>query len=89
MKIMPRKVILVEFPELLSYAQEIGIDWGTANDVLVKDKICPMYEQNSCEYYFSDHAREEDSYGYSDATVRILVGFMIKHDLDWFTLIND
>ena len=90
---MVRRVNLVDFTELLHYAQSIGISWNEANDILVKDEVPPMYECNSREYYLSDYVSDkgdnEAPYGESEASVRILVGFMINEEIDGFTLVND
>jgi hypothetical protein len=90
---MPKTVQLVEFSEVLSYAESIGISWNTAHEYLVNDGIPPMYERNSCEYYFSELVYNPDGHkwapSYSHETYRIMVGFMVKENLGGFTLIND
>jgi hypothetical protein len=91
---MPRSVFLVEFSDLLGYAQEIGFHWNQAHDILVKDDVPPMYETNKREFYFSELVSStgvdrEDPYGFKDETVRILVGFMVKENIKEFTLVND
>jgi hypothetical protein len=90
---MPKTVVLVDFSELLRYAGSIGIDWNTAHEYLVNDGIPPMYESNSCEYTFSEFVYNPDGHKwaptYSDETYRIMVGFMVKENLDGFTLVND
>lgn len=86
---MPKQVTLVEFPELLRYAETIGISWNLAHDILVKDEIPPMYECNSREYYINDFNADNDEYGYSDETKKIMKGFFEKHKLLEFTLVND
>lgn len=89
---MPRTVTLVDFSELLYYSQSIGIDWNTAHDILVKDEVPPMYESNQREYHISDFVSNPDdspAYRHSDETVRIMVGFMVKENIDGFTLVND
>jgi hypothetical protein len=80
-----RRVNLVEFPDLLFYAESIGISWNKAHEVLVNDEIPPMYECNSREYYLSDL----NQYGYSEDTIKIIKGFMEKNNVTEFTLIND
>jgi len=91
---MRRSVVLVEFSDLLGYAQKIGIPWNKAHDILVKDDVPPMYEVNTREFYFSELVSKDatdraDPYGFTDDTVRILVGFMVKENLKEFTLVND
>lgn len=90
---MVRCVNLVDFTELLHYAQSIGISWNKAHDILVKDEVPPMYECNSREYYLSDYVSDKGDkqapYGEADETIRILVGFMIDEEIDGFTLVND
>lgn len=90
---MVTQVNLVEFPELLFYAESIGISWNTAHEILVNDEIPPMYECNSREYDITDFVKNDPtfdgSYRVSDETTRIIVGFMIKENIRDFTLIND
>jgi hypothetical protein len=90
---MVRRVNLVDFSNLLFYAESIGISWNTAHEILVKDEICPMYERNSCDYDFTDFVRNDPTYGgaysCSDETMRIVVGFMVKEDLSDITVVND
>ena len=35
---------VVEFSELLAYAESIGISWNKAHEFLVDDGVPPMYE---------------------------------------------
>jgi hypothetical protein len=90
---MPRTVTLVDFTELLHYAQKIGISWNTAHDILVKAEIPPMYESNSREYDFTDFVSKkpdyQGAYGHPDEVIRIMAGFMVDENLSGFTLVND
>jgi hypothetical protein len=90
---MPKQVTLVEVPELLRYAESIGISWNAAHDILVRAGIPPMYESNSREIDFWDFVGDESDdqgpYGYKDEVLRIMVGFMVKENLGDFTLVND
>jgi hypothetical protein len=90
---MIRTVTLADFTDLLAQAQKIGIDWNTAHTILVDDDVPPMYETKTRDFYFSEFARADDPdcnpYGYSDETFRIMVSFMVEHNLAKFTLVND
>lgn len=87
---MPKHVVLVTFPELLSFSETIGFGWNQAHNILVNDGIPPMYECNSRDYYIYDFTQSEDSeYDYSENTIKIMKGFFDKHKLTEFTLIND
>lgn len=86
---MVKKVNLVEFSDTLYAAQKVGYDWNTAHDILVRDEICPMYECNSKDYHISDFNRENNPYGFSEDTLKIMNAFCKEHDLTEFTMVND
>ena len=86
---MVKKVNLVEFSDTLYAAQKVGYDWNTAHDILVSDEICPMYECNSKDYHISDFNRENNPYGFSEDTLKIMNAFCKENDLTEFTMVND
>lgn len=90
---MVKRVNIAEFSELLRYAEKIGIPWNAAHEILVKDRIPPMYETTKCEYYFSDYVSKrgdrDGAYGETDQTIRIMVGFMVQENIEEFTLVSD
>lgn len=84
---MVRKANIVEYSELLSYANSIGISSHKAHAVLACDEVTPIFGSTMREYCISDHTRQEDRYEFSDITVRILVGFMLVENIDSFILV--
>lgn len=78
---------MVQFSDLLGQATKLGFHWNEAHDILVKDRIPPMYETNSLDYYKCD--LDQNAYGWSDATVKIMRSFFEEYSLTEFTLIRD
>ena len=83
---MPKTVTLVEFPELLYAAQQIGYTWNGAHEILVRDEIPPMYELNSIEYSLSE--LDDEDYSWSEDSRKILRHFYEVHGLTEFTLVR-
>ena len=86
---MPKKVTLVEFSELLFFAESMGFEWNDAHEFLVNDEIPPMYEIRSRNYYLSDFVPESSNYEFSEETMKIMKGFFEKNNIEAFTLVND
>jgi len=79
-----KKTNLVDFGDILSHATTLGYDWNSIHDVLVKDGICPMYEQNSVDVYLSDV--RSNAYGWTNDTVKILQSFLEKNKVTLVTI---
>jgi len=77
---------VVEFGELLGYAERIGIPWNAAHESLVIDEIPPMYENRGTNQWGEG---DIDMYDFSDETKKILSGFMKENNVDFINVIND
>lgn len=86
---MPQKITVVEFSELLSFAESIGFEWNDAHEFLVDDEIPPMYEINKRTYYLNDFTPESSNSDFSEETIKIMRGFFEENNINTFTLIND
>jgi len=84
-KEMKRGVNLVQFTDLLFYAQKIGFNWNEAHKILVDDGVPPMYETKSRQYYLSDIIKND--YGWSEESVKIVKGFMELEKIEEMVLI--
>ena len=83
------KVDLYNYDDLLGCAVELGYGWNQANRILVDDRIPPMDEQRSADFYLEDLDHNYDKYGdnYSDDTVKILKDFFKQENITEFTMI--
>lgn len=80
-----KKVNLADFSDLLFQAQKCGYSWNEAHKILVDDQVPPMNESNSREYYMSDI--ENNEYGWSEDTLKIVKSFMKSNRVKSFTVI--
>lgn len=73
-----KKEYVCEWTDLLAYADNNGYDWNTAHDMLVKERVVPMYETHTREIYVGMGG----SYGYSDEVSAIIDGFLKSENVD-------
>jgi hypothetical protein len=78
---------VVKFSTLLSYAGTIGIDWNTAHKSLVDDDVPPMHG-NTISCIDMEDAFDPELSDYSEDTIRILKGFMEKHNVTEINIIG-
>lgn len=82
------KVNLADFSELLFFAESIGINWNKAHEILVDEGLLPEDGAGTKTWDLSDVLDEEWN-SYSQEFKDILVGFMNKHDVKYFTITLD
>lgn len=83
---MKKNVTLVNFSDLLTYAEKIGYNWNQAHDILEKDNVRPMDGCSTREIYLSLVTEDE---GYSEDSIEIIRGFMQGNDLEKMTIIDE
>lgn len=71
-----RKTNIADMGNLLWYAVDLGYNWNVACKILDKDDI----------YMGTYYLEELDQRGWSEDSIRIVRGFMEKHNVDEFTL---
>jgi hypothetical protein len=74
---------VIDFGDLLSYAERNGIPWNKAHKILVDDYVIPMYEEKVRCWYIG----ELDQYDLSDESKKILIGFMEQNGVDHVNII--
>lgn len=80
-----KKVNLVEFSEFLRYAEKVlCISWNTAHKILDNDDVA-MGEEPS-NYSMSDI--DNNVYGWSEDSIKIVKGFMEANKIKEITVIN-
>jgi hypothetical protein len=81
-----KQTTIVNYTDLLAYAETIGIDWNNAINIMEADRVRPRYDMgNQLEIY----PGIGKSYGWSEDSCKIVDGFMEKNELKSATLIND
>ena len=87
---MKKNITLVDFSDILSYAEKLGFFWNQTQKIMENDRIVPFYEESTRDFYFSDCVNaqnaEHNPYGWSNETLKILVSFMVKENLDKFCM---
>lgn len=81
---MARTVVLVESPELLQIAEDLGLGWNNACDFLRNDDILPDAETNYLDYHSSDLGK----YSWSEETKQVMEEAFRQFGSS-FTLVND
>lgn len=76
---------VITFCDLLSHAVSIGYNWNQAHAIIIADGILPMYESPIRELYLHNGS----AYGWSEDSIKIIDGFMEKHNLTQCSLIGD
>lgn len=72
-----KNVNLVDFGDLLRYAESIGIFWNKAHDILVNDGVVPMYESPTQDLYIG----VAEDYGWCAESSRIIDGFLKENNI--------
>ena len=79
-----KQTTMIDMGDLLNYAVQIGYDWNQTCDLLDRDGIRPMHEIHTTELYFG----AGKDYGWSEDSIRIVEGFLTKHNLKSATLVD-
>ena len=80
-----KTVNLVQFTELLSFAETIDFGWNQAHKILVDDEVPPMYEAKSREYNLEEI--KDGMFAWSKDSVKIVTGFMEKNKVTDITIV--
>ena len=74
---MPRSTLTsYNTGDVAVHARNIGVDYNAAIDLMVTDRILPMYEVNYVDIYESDCIHPGSAYGWSDKTCAMFLSFM-------------
>lgn len=79
------EVNLFEFGDLVECGERLGYDYNQAHDILVNDEVPPMYEAKKREFYIGEI--NNNDYGYSEDTLKILKAFFREKNLEEFVII--
>jgi hypothetical protein len=79
-----RKTNLADIGDLLHHAGTVGYKWNQAHEILVNDSVFPEAECTKCTYDISEI--ENNAYGWSDDSVKIVKTFMDVNNVTEFTL---
>ena len=74
---MPRSLLTsYNTGDVAVHARNIGVDDNAAIDLMVADRILPMYEANYVDIYESDCNHPGSAYGWSEKTCAMFLSFM-------------
>jgi hypothetical protein len=79
---------LVDFGDILSSAEKLGVNWNLAHKILVNDDILPSPESSTRDFWISDFDAS-NPYGFKDETLKIMRFFCEENKLDFFTLVRN
>ena len=84
---MPRSTLTsYNTGDVAVHARNIGVDYNAAIDLMVADRILPMYEVNYVDIYESDCIHPGSAYGWSDKTCAMFLSFMKSESIAAFRM---
>lgn len=84
---MPRSTLTsFNTGDVAVHARSMGIDYNAALELMVQDRILPMYETNYVDIYLSDCTHPESAYGWSEKTCAMFRSFMQSENIDAFRM---
>lgn len=84
---MPRSTLpSYDCGDVAVHAQTLGINYNAALELMVADRILPMYEASYVDVYNSDCTHPSSAYGWSEKTCAMFLSFMKSESIDAFRM---
>lgn len=72
--------------DVACHGEEVGLDYNAALELMVSDKLLPMYDEPYLDIHQSDCTSPEKAYGWSPETCRLLMSFMAQEGITAFRM---